>query len=446
MRRIGLAIALVLVIAVLPWLSPPSASAEDVVTYTYDIAVKGTVRSDVAEFARHAAGTLADPRGWSLGGSVKFVEVSGGGDFTLWLAEASAMTSFSSDCSAEYSCRVGRDVVINDDRWAGGSPKLYMSVDDYRHMVVTHEVGHWLGMSHDSCPGAGQPAFVMQQQSKGGDFLGACLPNAWPRAEERQDLGRELGVAVIDVPQRLGIASTPTGGGYWIVQSDGRVYARGDATDFGSMAGKPLNRPLVGIAATPTGRGYWLVGDDGGIFTFGDAPFLGSTGNIKLNRPIVGMTSTPSGQGYWFVASDGGIFSYGDARFFGSTGDIELAQPIVGMESSPTGGGYWLVAADGGMFTFGDAAFFGSTGGMPLKTSAVGMASTPSGLGYWFAGANGGIADFGDAAFHGGLGSTHGGHPIVGVASTPTGGGYWLLAVDGEVFPFGDATSHGDAT
>src|SRR6185295_13183967 len=106
MRRIGVAIALVLVTSVIPWLSPPSASAEDVVTYTYDIAVKGTVRSDVAEFARHASATLADARGWSLGGSVKFVEVSGGGDFTLWLAEANQMTSFSSDCSAEYSCRV----------------------------------------------------------------------------------------------------------------------------------------------------------------------------------------------------------------------------------------------------------------------------------------------------------------------------------------------------
>ncbi|MGH2689260.1 MAG: hypothetical protein ACRDKW_10710, partial [Actinomycetota bacterium] len=50
-----------------------------------------------------------------------------------------------------------------------------------------------------------------------------------------------------------------------------------------------LNRPVVGMAPTPTGQGYWLVASDGGIFAFGDAPFLGSTGALRLNRPVVGM-------------------------------------------------------------------------------------------------------------------------------------------------------------
>ena len=34
-----------------------------------------------------------------------------------------------------------------------------------------------------------------------------------------------------------------------------------------------LNQPIVGMAATPTGSGYWLVASDGGIFAF-DAPLL----------------------------------------------------------------------------------------------------------------------------------------------------------------------------
>jgi len=80
-----------------------------------------------------------------------------------------------------------------------------------------------------------------------------------------------------------------------------------------------------------TGAGYWLVATDGGIFAFGDARFFGSTGAIRLNQPIVGMTPTPSGNGYWLVATDGGIFAFGDAKFFGSTGAIKLNQPIVGM-------------------------------------------------------------------------------------------------------------------
>ena len=37
--------------------------------------------------------------------------------------------------------------------------------------------------------------------------------------------------------------------------------------------------------------GYWLVASDGGIFAFGDAAFYGSTGSLKLNKPIVGMAA-----------------------------------------------------------------------------------------------------------------------------------------------------------
>jgi len=58
---------------------------------------------------------------------------------------------------------------------------------------------------------------------------------------------------------------------------------------FGSMEDKPLNRPIVGMAAA-SGGGYWLVASDGGIFTFGGAPFQGSTGALDLAAPVVAMT------------------------------------------------------------------------------------------------------------------------------------------------------------
>ena len=83
------------------------------------------------------------------------------------------------------------------------------------------------------------------------------------------------------------------------------------------------------MASTPDGRGYWLVASDGGIFAFGDAGFYGSTGALALNRPIVGMASTPTGRGYWLVASDGGIFAFGDAGFYGSAGGLDLTAPTV---------------------------------------------------------------------------------------------------------------------
>ena len=59
---------------------------------------------------------------------------------------------------------------------------------------------------------------------------------------------------------------------------------------------------------TPTadGGGYWLVASDGGVFAYGDARFYGSAGSLVLNKPIVGIASTIDGGGYWLVASDGG--------------------------------------------------------------------------------------------------------------------------------------------
>jgi len=156
--------------------------------------------------------------------------------------------------------------------------------------------------------------------------------------------------------------------------------------------------PVVGMAPTPDGGGYWLVASDGGIFAFGDAGFHGSTGALHLNMPVVGMAPTPDGGGYWLVASDGGIFAFGDAAFHGSTGALHLAQPIVGMAPTPDGGGYWLVASDGGIFAFGDAAFHGSTGADPSPDPAEKVVSSATGNGYWIVDQNGTVDPFGDAA------------------------------------------------
>ncbi len=51
--------------------------------------------------------------------------------------------------------------------------------------------------------------------------------------------------------------------GYWSTASDGGVFGFGAARFLGSMAGKRLASPVVGMATTPTGAGYWLVAGDG---------------------------------------------------------------------------------------------------------------------------------------------------------------------------------------
>ncbi|MBC7943031.1 DUF3152 domain-containing protein [Candidatus Saccharibacteria bacterium] len=160
-----------------------AAAAATVKTVTYSVTTKGVVTADLAEFRSQANATLNDNRGWARFGTV-FREVASGGNFTLVLSEANQVPSFSSGCSADYSCRAGRYVIINQDRWLGATPSWNSaggSIRDYRSMVVNHETGHWLGHNHESCGGAGSPAPVMQQQSI--DLQG-CSFNAWPLDSE----------------------------------------------------------------------------------------------------------------------------------------------------------------------------------------------------------------------------------------------------------------------
>ena len=236
-----------------------------------------------------------------------------------------------------------------------------------------------------------------------------------------------------------------TAPGYWLVASDGGVFAYGDAGFYGSTGNLALNKPIVGMAATADGMGYWLVASDGGVFAYGDAGFYGSTGNLALNKPIVGMAATADGMGYWLVASDGGVFAYGDAGFYGSTGNLALNKPIVGMAATADGMGYWLVASDGGVFAYGDAGFYGSAGNLALNKPIVGMAATADGMGYWLVASDGGVFAYGDAGFYGSAGNLALNKPIVGMAATADGMGYWLVASDGGVFAYGDAGFYGSA-
>ncbi len=152
-------------------------------TVRYSVRVKGRVGGGVEVFTAQAQQTFDDPRGWR-GKGVRFVRVRNGGAMTLWLSEARLVPSFSSGCSAQWSCRVGRNVIINVQRWRHASPAwnaAKRSLRDYRHMVVNHETGHFLGYGHSSCPGRGQLAPVMMQQSKGTQ---GCRFNPWPTQRE----------------------------------------------------------------------------------------------------------------------------------------------------------------------------------------------------------------------------------------------------------------------
>jgi len=177
------------------------------------------------------------------------------------------------------------------------------------------------------------------------------------------------------------LSMSPSGWGYWIFTSRGRVFRFGDARDIGDLLAFDLAADIIDSVAAPTGDGVYMIGSDGGVFALGGAQFAGSIPQVLpgvvLNAPIVGIVPDPDGDGYWLVAADGGVFGF-DAPFRGSlpgvlTPGTKLVASVNGMV--PFGDGYLLVAADGGVFNFSDQPFDGSIGGQTLDSPVVSIAS-----------------------------------------------------------------------
>lgn len=181
------------------------------------------------------------------------------------------------------------------------------------------------------------------------DAAGVTEPVRGPRPSWPDDATDDTGAlaaSVIDGP--------------YSVTPEGVVIAHNGAPHHGDARNLDLWQPVVGIAVTPSSGGYWLAARDSGVFSFGDARYRGNLidqlivrdnlppgslngGNILeyLDGEIVDIAAAPTGQGYWLLGADGGVFNFGSAQFAGSpAGRFDPNWQHVARAILPRPGGY----------------------------------------------------------------------------------------------------------
>lgn len=167
----------------------------------FRVGVELGVEEDPDEVARFIDDTLADERGWTAGGDVQLqrVPADAAHDFTISLVTSQTAARMCATAGMDVigiglpeggvSCHYTGQVVLNLTRWRLSVPDYVadeVPLEQYRQMVVNHEVGHALGWGHELCPGPGEPAPVMQQQTI---MLDGCAANPWPFVDGQRYVG-----------------------------------------------------------------------------------------------------------------------------------------------------------------------------------------------------------------------------------------------------------------
>ncbi|MDX3196046.1 DUF3152 domain-containing protein, partial [Streptomyces sp. MN03-5084-2B] len=154
---------------VVPGAGPDLGTGERLLTYTIEIE-DGV---DLPAFGHDVDTILADPRGWTGLGVVRFRRITGS-DPDVRISLTTPGTARRPDLCGfgipfDSSCRLARDhrIVLNLARWLRGAHSYDGDLAGYRAYAVNHEMGHALGFGHVGCPAPGAPAPVMMQQTFG---------------------------------------------------------------------------------------------------------------------------------------------------------------------------------------------------------------------------------------------------------------------------------------
>lgn len=159
--------------------APGDTASGDGPTVRYTVEVEPGIGEDLAETVAVVEEALHDPRGWAA--DIRFERTADPDDarIRVLLASPGTVDRLCAEVGLEtvgvFSCWNQTFAALNSMRWNDGAD-AFGDLRTYRHYLVNHEVGHGLGQAHVDCPGPGEPAPVMMQQTLGTD---GCVPNGW---------------------------------------------------------------------------------------------------------------------------------------------------------------------------------------------------------------------------------------------------------------------------
>ena len=146
---------------------------------TFAVEVEKGLPGEEEDFSDAVEEILGDPRSWGNDGDRSLQKVDGDdADIRVLLAAPDTVDRLCAPLRTNgyVSCANGNRAIINQNRWVSGVDHFDDDLETYRIYLINHEVGHTLGHGHVNCPGEGEPAPVMQQQTLG---LQGCEANGW---------------------------------------------------------------------------------------------------------------------------------------------------------------------------------------------------------------------------------------------------------------------------